>query len=86
LVSQAVPPRLPSSPARATIALVSLLGALVVSVGLAFFLEYLNRRVRDIRDMEDFVGVTVLATIPRVEPLAPRGSAAPKGRTAANSL
>jgi uncharacterized protein involved in exopolysaccharide biosynthesis len=75
LVSQAVPPRLPSSPARATIALVSFLGSLVVSVGLAFFLEYLNRRVRDIHDIEDFVGITVLGTIPRVEPLAPRGSA-----------
>jgi len=66
LVSQADPPRLPSSPLRGTVALVSLLGGLVVGIGLALFLEYLNRRVRGIDDVEDFVGVKVLATIPRV--------------------
>ena len=38
LVSQAEPPRLPSSPLRGTIALVSLLGGLVVGIGLALFL------------------------------------------------
>ena len=66
LVSEAAPPQLPSSPPRATIALVSLLGGLVVGVGLSFLLEYLNRGVRSIHDIEDFVGVKVIATIPRV--------------------
>jgi len=66
LVSEAVAPRLPSSPRRGYIALASLVGGLVVAVGLALFLEYLNRGVRGIRDIEDFVGVKVLATIPRV--------------------
>ena len=66
LVSRAFPPRLPSSPVRVTIALASLLSGLVVAVGLALFLEYLNRRVRGVGDVEDFVGVKVLATIPRV--------------------
>ena len=66
LVSQAVPPQLPSKPARGTISLASLLGGLVVAVGLALLLEYLNRRVRGIHDVEDFVGIKVLATIPRV--------------------
>jgi uncharacterized protein involved in exopolysaccharide biosynthesis len=66
LVSQAVPPPLPSSPRRATLALASLLGGLVVGVGLSFLLEYLNPQVRGVRDIEDFVGVKVLATIPRI--------------------
>lgn len=66
LVSEAVPPHLPSSPVRLIIVLVSLLSAMVVGVGLAFLLEYLNRRIRGIRDVEDFVGVKVLATIPHV--------------------
>jgi len=66
LVSQAAVPRLPSSPLRGTITLASLLGGLVVAVSLGFFLEYLSRRVRGIHDLEDFVGVKVLATIPRI--------------------
>lgn len=66
LVSQAVAPRLPSSPARGTIAGVALIGGLIVAVGLAFFLEYLNRRVRGIHDIEDLVGIKVLATVPRI--------------------
>ena len=65
-VSQAVAPHLPSGPARIKIALASLAGGLVVGVGLAFLLEYLNRRVRSVDDVEDYVGVKVLATIPRV--------------------
>jgi uncharacterized protein involved in exopolysaccharide biosynthesis len=66
MVSHAVPPEAPSSPARITILLVALLGGLVAGVSLAVFLEYLNRRVRSVDDVEDFVGVKVLATIPRV--------------------
>jgi uncharacterized protein involved in exopolysaccharide biosynthesis len=66
LVSHAVPPNLPSSPVRGTIALAALLGGVVVAVSLAFLFEYLNRRVRGIRDVEEFVGVKVLATIPHV--------------------
>ena len=56
VVSEAVAPRIPSSPARGTITLASLLAGLVVAVGLAFFLEYLNRRVRGIDDIEDLLG------------------------------
>jgi uncharacterized protein involved in exopolysaccharide biosynthesis len=66
LVSEAIAPRLPSSPRRGYMALASVVAGLVVGLGLAFFLEYLNRRVRGIHDIEDFVGVKVLATIPRV--------------------
>ena len=66
LVTDAVPPQKPSGPTRLVFALVSLLGAVLVGVSLAFLLEYLNRRVRGIRDVEDVVGLKVLATIPRV--------------------
>jgi uncharacterized protein involved in exopolysaccharide biosynthesis len=66
LVSQAVPPHLPGGPTRLLIGLVALLGGIVVGVSLAFLLEYQNRRIRGIRDVEDHVGVKVIATIPRV--------------------
>jgi tyrosine-protein kinase Etk/Wzc len=66
LISLADPPELPTSPNRIQIVAVALLGGLVVGVALAMLLEYLNRRVRGIRDVEDFVGLKVLATIPRV--------------------
>lgn len=66
LVSAAVVPRLPTSPRRAVITGVSFLAGLVVAVSLAFFLEYLNRGVRNIRDIEEFVGLKVLTTIPAI--------------------
>lgn len=68
LVSAAVPPHKPSGPTRYLIALASLLSALVVGIGLAFLLEYMDKRIRGISDVEDFVGVKVLATIPRISP------------------
>ena len=66
LVSQAVPPQLPSSPRRGTITAASLLAGLIAAIGLAFLLEFVNRGVRGIYDIEGFVGVRVLATIPRI--------------------
>ena len=66
LVAEAVPPQLPTGPSKLLIALVALLSAIVVALGLAFVLEYLNRRIRSVRDVEDFAGVKVLATIPRL--------------------
>jgi uncharacterized protein involved in exopolysaccharide biosynthesis len=74
LVSDAVPPHLPSGPARMLIALASLLSGIGLGVGLAFLLEYLNRAIRSIRDVEDYVGVKVLATIPRISSTGSRGT------------
>jgi uncharacterized protein involved in exopolysaccharide biosynthesis len=69
LVSAAVPPHRPSGPSRYLIALASFLGALVVGIGLAFLIEYMmGKRIRSVHDVEDFVGVKVLATIPRISP------------------
>ena len=39
---------------------------IALATGLAFVREYLNRGIRSIHDIEDFVGVRVIATIPHV--------------------
>jgi uncharacterized protein involved in exopolysaccharide biosynthesis len=64
LVSPAFVPMLPSRPRREIYAGAALLTGLLVSVALAFFLEYINRTVRGINDIEDFVGLKVIGTIP----------------------
>src|ERR1700730_17692140 len=64
LISPAFVPQLPSHPRRVIIVLASLLTGLLVGVALAFFLEYINRRIRGIKDIEDFVGLKVIGTIP----------------------
>jgi uncharacterized protein involved in exopolysaccharide biosynthesis len=66
LISVAFGSELPTKPRRITIVGVALLSGLLAGVTLAFFLEYLNRTVRGIKDIEDFVGLKVIATIPRV--------------------
>lgn len=72
LISPAIAPELPTTPRRMTIVLVSLLTGLLAGVSLAFLLEYINRTARGIRDIEDFVGLKVIGTIPP----APRAMAA----------
>jgi uncharacterized protein involved in exopolysaccharide biosynthesis len=83
-VADAVPPQVPSGPKQLIFALVSLLSGLVVGVSLAFLFEYLNRRVRSIRDVEDFVGVKVLATIPRISEMSERNGLGRLGPLAAS--
>jgi capsular polysaccharide biosynthesis protein len=39
---------------------------LLAGVAVAFFLEYHNQTVRGLKDIEDFVGLKVIATVPRV--------------------
>jgi uncharacterized protein involved in exopolysaccharide biosynthesis len=64
LISPALAPELPSSPRRGIIALVSLMTGLLAGIALAFSLEYMNRTARGINDIEDFVGLKVIGTIP----------------------
>jgi uncharacterized protein involved in exopolysaccharide biosynthesis len=64
LVSPAFVPGVPDRPRREIYAGAALLAGLLVGVALAFFLEYINRRVRGINDFEDFVGLKVIGTIP----------------------
>jgi uncharacterized protein involved in exopolysaccharide biosynthesis len=65
LISSAGVPQLPSKPRRGLIVLAAMLSGLLAGAVLAFFIEYINRRVRRIQDIEDFVGLKVLGTIPR---------------------
>jgi len=64
LISPALVPELPSSPRRAIIALASLVTGLLAGIAQAFFLEYMNRTARGIDDVENFVGLKVIGTIP----------------------
>jgi uncharacterized protein involved in exopolysaccharide biosynthesis len=64
LISPASVSQLPSRPRREIILLASLLTGLLVGVALAFFLEYINRTARGINDIENFVGLKVIGTIP----------------------
>jgi uncharacterized protein involved in exopolysaccharide biosynthesis len=64
LISPASVPELPSSPHRGIITAASLMIGLLAGVALAFFLEYMNRTARSIDDVENFVGLKVIGTIP----------------------
>jgi uncharacterized protein involved in exopolysaccharide biosynthesis len=66
LVSEAAVPKIPSSPRRVMLTAASFIGGLVVAIGLALLLEYLNRKIRGVREIEEFVGIKVLATVPRI--------------------
>ena len=58
----------PSYPARPRVALNLALGALVglvVGLGLAFFIEYLDTSVKTMDDVESLLGVPVLAIVPK---------------------
>src|SRR5207247_741161 len=66
LISPAFIPLLPARPRRDIFLGASVLTGLLVGVALAFFLEYINRTARGISDIEDFVGLKVIGTIPLV--------------------
>lgn len=62
------PAEAPLFPARPRVALNLLLGSLVglmVGLGLAFFIEYLDTSVKTMEDVEKILGVPVLAIIPK---------------------
>ena len=64
LVSQAGAPNMPTKPRRDLIAAAALFSGMLIGATLAFFLEYINRRVRSVRDVEEMVGLRVIGTIP----------------------
>jgi uncharacterized protein involved in exopolysaccharide biosynthesis len=64
VISPSLAPQLPSRPRRGVITLTSLLAGLIVGAAIAFFLEYINRTARGIGDIEKFVGLKVIGTIP----------------------
>lgn len=66
VVSPAVAPQLPSGPRRDIVLLACLVAGLLVGVGLALFLEDIDRTVRGIDDIEDATGLKVIGTIPTI--------------------
>jgi uncharacterized protein involved in exopolysaccharide biosynthesis len=69
LISAATVPKLPSSPHRGIILIVSLLTGLMVGVGLAFFLEYIGRSPQKTNDAGDFdraKGIGAIANVGHV--------------------
>ncbi len=56
----------PNVPAYLAIAIIVGLG---MGVGLAFFLEYLDTSVKTLADVEKFIGVSVLAVVPKISGL-----------------
>jgi len=68
LISPALVPQLPSRPRRLIFLGVAALTGFLVGVALAFFLEYVNRTARRLEDIEEFVGLKVIGTIPLARP------------------
>jgi len=65
VLSQAVPPREPSSPKTLLNALVATFAGTLLGVGLALLLEWLDRRVRNAEDVVATLGLPVLGVMPR---------------------
>jgi len=66
LVSAATPPLYPTGPIKVIYAGIAAGMALVIGIALAFFLEYINVRIRTIDEAESCLDLPVLATIPMI--------------------
>lgn len=60
-------PTSPSSPKPVLNMLIAFFIGLMVSVGIAFLLEYLDNTVKTQEDVEKLIGVPVIGIIPMVE-------------------
>lgn len=69
IASRAVPGLYPVKPLKYIYAGLSFATALVVAIGWVLFYESLNPRIRTIRDLDDELGVPVLAAIPALKAL-----------------
>ena len=65
-VDRAAAPDLPISPKRKQVLLIALLGAMFLSVSAAFFVEYLDSRVKTQEEVEIHLRLTSLGAIPRL--------------------
>lgn len=65
VVDRASVPTSPSSPNTKVNLLVALIFGLALGVGLAFLLNLLDRRLKDVEEFEDIYGTRALATIPQ---------------------
>jgi uncharacterized protein involved in exopolysaccharide biosynthesis len=67
VVSPAIPPTNPSEPIKVLFAGAALAGSLILGVGLALFLEYINLKIRNVEEAERALALPVLATIPEMD-------------------
>lgn len=65
ILNPATLPTVPSSPKIALNMIIGVLLGLIVGVGLAFFIEYLDTSVKTMDDVETMLGVPVLAIVPK---------------------
>jgi len=64
VLAQAVPPIVPSSPKIARNALLAIVIGLVLAIGAAMLLEFVDRRVRTIDEVSELVGLPLLGVLP----------------------
>jgi succinoglycan biosynthesis transport protein ExoP len=63
---RAEPAKYPSSPNVTAYLVIAFIVGLGMGIGLAFFLEYLDTSVKTLADVEKFIGVSVLAVVPKI--------------------
>ena len=66
VVDQAEVPRSPVRPRKSVNLLLGLFGGLMAGVGLAFFVEYLDNRVKSPDEIQQFLGLSFLGLVPGV--------------------
>jgi polysaccharide biosynthesis transport protein len=66
IISPAVPPRDPSTPAPIVFALIGGLSSVVLGAFVAFVADRLDRRIRSMSDLERILGIRVLGVMPRL--------------------
>jgi len=83
VVDSAEVPRRPSSPNKVNNMLFGLLGGSVLGLGLAFFFEYVDRRIKSPEEIRNDLGLAFLGLVPAVDaktlgtPLVTNGAPAP---------
>ena len=69
IVDQAEVPRRPVRPRKSVNLLLGLLGGLIAGIGLAFFVEYVDNRVKSPDEIQQFLGLSFLGLVPAVKDL-----------------
>lgn len=67
IVDKAVAPIDPVKPKKAQNVLIAFVVGLIVSIGLAFLLEFLDKTIKSTKDVEDILGLPVLGVIPHYD-------------------
>lgn len=78
LVQPAKTPSSPASPKPERNAILGFFLGLVIGIGLAFLFERLDRRIKDIGELEETYGLPVLGTVPDSPALASKPSSMPQ--------